>query len=291
MTATTVARGSLGWAPCQHRTAPSAQRQPAAQSRSHRRRLGGAPGRPGRCPRRCWRPDRLGPRHRRRHRRLRGPGGRARPPGHRGRPQPRRPRDPRPAGRGARCRRPGHRPPGRPRQPARAGPRRTASTWCCATASSRWSTTRPRRWPRSPRCSVPAARSACWSASGTPPWSPGRWPATSTRPRSSSTTPRRGGSRPPVHRRGDHHACSTRPGFDTTALHAVRVFGDLVPSSLVDLEPGAADGAGRARAGGRRPTGVPPPRHPDPRPGHPPLTRPAPGASRSVPSGVPEVRR
>lgn len=29
-------------------------------------------------------------------------------------------------------------------------------------------------------------------------------------------------------------------GFDTTALHAVRVFADLVPSSLVDLEPGAA---------------------------------------------------
>ncbi|NUS52863.1 MAG: SAM-dependent methyltransferase, partial [Nocardioidaceae bacterium] len=29
-------------------------------------------------------------------------------------------------------------------------------------------------------------------------------------------------------------------GFDTTAMHAVRVFVDLVPSSLVDLEPGAA---------------------------------------------------
>ncbi|MGH3333753.1 MAG: SAM-dependent methyltransferase, partial [Nocardioidaceae bacterium] len=28
-------------------------------------------------------------------------------------------------------------------------------------------------------------------------------------------------------------------GFDTTAMHAVRVFVDLVPSSLVDLEPGA----------------------------------------------------
>ena len=32
-----------------------------------------------------------------------------------------------------------------------------------------------------------------------------------------------------------------RTGFDTTAMHAVRVFVDLVPSSLVDLEPGAAD--------------------------------------------------
>ena len=29
-------------------------------------------------------------------------------------------------------------------------------------------------------------------------------------------------------------------GFDTQSLHAVRVFVDLVPSSLVDLEPGAA---------------------------------------------------
>lgn len=29
-------------------------------------------------------------------------------------------------------------------------------------------------------------------------------------------------------------------GFDTTALHAVRVFADLVPSSLVELEPGSA---------------------------------------------------
>ena len=29
-------------------------------------------------------------------------------------------------------------------------------------------------------------------------------------------------------------------GFDTVAMHAVRVFVDLVPSSLVDLEPGAA---------------------------------------------------
>lgn len=30
-------------------------------------------------------------------------------------------------------------------------------------------------------------------------------------------------------------------GFDTTVVHAVRVFADLVPSSLVDLEPGAAN--------------------------------------------------
>jgi hypothetical protein len=30
-------------------------------------------------------------------------------------------------------------------------------------------------------------------------------------------------------------------GFDTDAMQAVRVFVDLVPSSLVDLEPGAAE--------------------------------------------------
>jgi hypothetical protein len=29
-------------------------------------------------------------------------------------------------------------------------------------------------------------------------------------------------------------------GFEPTAMHAIRVFVDLVPSSLVDLEPGAA---------------------------------------------------
>ena len=47
------------------------------------------------------------PRHRRRHRRVRGPGGRARPPGHRRRPQPRRPGRPGPPGpRGRRRRSP-----------------------------------------------------------------------------------------------------------------------------------------------------------------------------------------
>ena len=59
------------------------------------------------------------PRHRWRHRRIRGPGGRARPPGHRGRPQPRRPGRPGPPG--PRGRRRGRRPAGRPRLPARAG--------------------------------------------------------------------------------------------------------------------------------------------------------------------------
>ena len=52
--------------------------------------------------------------------------------------------------------------------------------------------TRPRRRPRrragtrSPRCCDPAAPSRCWSASATPPCSPGRWPVTSPRPRACS---------------------------------------------------------------------------------------------------------
>jgi SAM-dependent methyltransferase len=36
-------------------------------------------------------------------------------------------------------------------------------------------------------------------------------------------------------------ALLTGAGFSDVTLHAVRVFSDLVPSSLVDLEPGAAD--------------------------------------------------
>ncbi len=33
--------------------------------------------------------------------------------------------------------------------------------------------------------------------------------------------------------------CSPRPGFDGRLVHGVRVFADLVPGSLLDLEPGA----------------------------------------------------
>ena len=77
--------------------APPSSGRPCA--RSSRRSDGDAPRRP---------------RHRRRHRRLRGPGRRARPPGHGGRPQPRRPGRARPPGPRERGRRPGHRPAGRP---------------------------------------------------------------------------------------------------------------------------------------------------------------------------------
>ena len=63
---------------------------------------------------------------------------------------------------------------------------RRVSTWSCATACSASSMTRPARWTRSPRCCGPAAPSRCWSASGTPPCWPGRWPVTSPRPGPSS---------------------------------------------------------------------------------------------------------
>ncbi len=67
---------------------------------------------------------------------------------------------------------------------------RTVSTWCCATASSVWSRTLPRRCRRSPRSSGPVVPSPCWSASGTPPCSPARWPATSPRRGRCSTATR-----------------------------------------------------------------------------------------------------
>ena len=107
----TAPGSALGWAPCRLREEDPAPRTPAS---------GAAPPAPPWSGRRSGRssdrsaagPAAPGPRHRRRHRRVRGPGGRARPPRHRGRPQPGRPGDPRPPLRGVRCRRPGHRRPG-----------------------------------------------------------------------------------------------------------------------------------------------------------------------------------
>jgi hypothetical protein len=37
-------------------------------------------------------------------------------------------------------------------------------------------------------------------------------------------------------------ALVTAAGFSLRAVHGVRVFGDLVPSTLLDLEPGAVSG-------------------------------------------------
>ncbi len=96
----------------------------------------------------------------------------------------------------------------------RSAPPRTAGPiWCSATAYWRWLPTRPRHWPRSAGCCALAACCPCSWLSVTPPSSPGRWPATSSRP--------------------GHCSISPKPG-------AVRVFADLVPGSLLDSEPGAA---------------------------------------------------
>ena len=92
------------------------------------------------------------------------------------------------------------------------------------------------------RLGAPARRRArpCWSASATPPSSPGRWPATSRRPSPRSTATRgpttsaaerrfTAASHRPARRRRLHPAGGARrPGFT-----------DLVPGSLLDLEPGA----------------------------------------------------
>ena len=148
-----------------------------------------------------------------------------------------------------------------------------APTWCCATACSRSSTTPPPRWPRSPRCCVPAACSACWSPSGTPPSWPGRWPATSSRRRRCSTaTDRPRPRRAPVHRRGARGAA---PGRRVHAHRGARRPGLHRPRARLPARPRARchRRAGRARAGRRRAARVPPARHPG-APARPALTRP-----------------
>ena len=55
-------------------------------------------------------------------------------------------------------------------------------------------------------------------------------------------------------------------GFEVASVHGVRVFADLVPGSLLDLEPGATAALRRARAGRRRAARVPPARHAAARP-------------------------
>ena len=214
-----------------------------------------------------------GGRHRRRHRRLRGPGRRARPPrSPSSTPAPTRWRSW--AGGPTRAGSPTGSPagPGRPRHPARPGARTRRRRGALPRRARDRRRPRPRRCGRSPRCCAPAGCSACWSTSGTPRWSPGRWPASFGQAAGAARRPGRpGGGRPaPVHRRRGRRAA--RPtGFDDTAMHAVRVFVDLVPSSLVDLEPGAAGSSSSSR---RSPTGrSTSPSPPRSTPGHPPLTR------------------
>ena len=179
------------------------------------------------------------PRHRRRHRRVRGPGRRAGPPGPGGRPQPRRPGRPRPARPRARCRRPGHRPAGRPVQPARRHrPRQRRPGAVPRRARGR---RRPRRRARHDRevlrpggraqpARRPAARRRGGPGDGRPlPAGPG--PARrhrTARPAPGAGSPARSSRR-----------CWPAAGLEPTAVHAVRVFADLVPGSLLDLEPGA----------------------------------------------------
>ena len=186
-------------------------------------------------------------RHRRRHRRLRGPAGRARPPGHRRRPQPRRPRGAGPTGRRGGRRRPGHRPPGRPRRPRELAPR--AARRPGALPRRARAGRRPGRRPGDDRrrCCVPAAPSRLLvsqqHAAVLARAMAGHLAQARAAPRRDHVGP---GSRPAGPRPSAGSpptrspACSGRPGFAVAAVHGVRVFSDLVPPTLLDLEPGAA---------------------------------------------------
>ena len=99
------------------------------------------------------------------------------------------------------------------------------STWSCATACSASSRIRLPRWPRSSRCCGPTAPSRCWSASGTPPCSPGRWPVTSPRQGPSSmpsrsTGPARLESASTGSPSRSSPACSREPGWTSAAATA-----------------------------------------------------------------------
>ena len=83
-----------------------------------------------------------------------------------------------------------------------------------------------------------------------------------------ATTDRPAG-RAPVHRRRGHRACSTAPASPRPPPTASASSADLVPSTLLDLEPGASAALldlERAVADAPR---VPHPRQPAPRPRHP----------------------
>ena len=123
-----------------------------------------------------------------------------------------------------------------------AGPGPPASTWCSATACSRSSTTPPPRWPRSREvlrpggdpqpAGRPAARRRGRPGDGRP-LRPGPGPA--RRPTSGGPARPAAGSPPTRSPR-----CSPTPASTPASVHGVRVFADLVPGSLLDLEPGAS---------------------------------------------------
>ena len=145
-------------------------------------------------------------------------------------------------------------------------PRGRRPTWSCATGCSVWSTTRPLRCKRSPRCCAPAEHSRCWSTSVTPPCSPGRWPATSPRPCACSRVspraePTAAFQRAPVHHRGAH-----RPARGSRVRHPHQPRHPCLhrPGALLPARPRAGRQRSPARAGtgSLRATRVPHPRQP-----------------------------
>ena len=69
--------------------------------------------------------------------------------------------------------------------------------------------------------------------------------------------------------------CSPTPASPPASVHGVRVFADLVPGSLLDLEPGASQALVELEQAVADPPRVPPPRHPGAR-RRPPLNPPSP---------------
>ena len=180
-------------------------------------------------------------RHRRRHRRVRRPARRAGPPRHRRRPQPRRPRRPRPA-RPTRPASPTGSPAaGRPGRPA--GPRRGRQRRRGAVPRRARGGRRPRGRAGHDRRGAPPRRapSACWSPSGTPPSSPGRWPVTSSQALAllDRPPPRLGGAAaagsPPTR----SPRCWPTPASPRRGARASGSSPTWCPARLLDLEPGA----------------------------------------------------
>ena len=114
-----------------------------------------------------------------------------------------------------------------------------APTWCCATACSRSSTTRPRRWPRSPTVLRPGGVLSLLVAQRHAAVVARAMAGHFQQARACSTT--RTPAAAPGRRftREELAGLLAAAGLEPTAVHAVRVFADLVPGSLLDLEPGA----------------------------------------------------
>ena len=148
-------------------------------------------------------------------------------------------------------------------RPARAGRRRRRRRGALP-RRARGGRRPGRRARHDPRGAPPRRHaSRCWSPSGTPPSSPARWPVTSRRrSRSWPTHPTRPPGRTGRRFTADEvTALLADAGFEVGSVHGVRVFADLVPGSLLDLEPGATAALRRARAGRRRASRVPPAGH------------------------------